>query len=164
MISSKHSHTFAHFCLSARYKNCLEIVSKTASVLQALLNVTKSDFFRFQAVLASKLAPTWVPKTDPKSTQNLRNRLQISTSLQEAPKIAPNLEKRPQICKNLQKWYQHGRIMGLKFYQNPCQKRLQGEISWKLENIKKRCNNRLQQYHLGCIMTTMHALAFFHIA
>ena len=67
----------------------------------------------------------------------MRNRLQISTSLQEAPKIAPNLEKRPQICKNLQKWYQHGRIMGLKFYQNPCQKRLQGKISWKLENIKK---------------------------
>ena len=88
-------------------------------------------FFRFQAVLASKLAPTWVPKTGPKSTQNLTNRLQISTSLQDAPKMAPNLEKHPKICKNLQKCYQHGRIMGPKFYQNPCQKRLQGEISWE---------------------------------
>ena len=88
-------------------------------------------FFRFQAVLASKLAPTWVPKTGPKPTQNLTNRLQISTSLQDAPKMAPKLEKHPKICKNLQKWYQHGRIMGPKFYQNPCQKRLQGELSWR---------------------------------
>ena len=94
-------------------------------------------FFRFQAVLASKLAPTWVPKTGPKPTQNLTNRLQISTSLQDAPKMAPNLEKHPKICKNLQKWCQHGRIMGPKFYQNPCQKRLQGKISWELENIQK---------------------------
>ena len=87
--------------------------------------------FRFQAVLASKLAPTWVPKTGPKPTQNLTNRLQISTSLQDAPKMAPKLEKHPKICKNLQKWCQHGRIMGPKFYQNPCQKRLQGELSWR---------------------------------
>ena len=93
--------------------------------------VQKTTFFRFQAVLASKLAPTWVPKTGPKPTQNLTNRLQISTSLQDAPKMAPNLEKHPKICKNLQKCYQHGRIMGPKFYQNPCQKRLQGEISWE---------------------------------
>ena len=75
-------------------------------------------FFRFQAVLASKLAPTWVPKTGPKSTQNLANRLQICTSLQDAPKMAPNLEKHPKICKNLQKLYQHGRIMEPKFCQN----------------------------------------------
>ena len=94
-------------------------------------------FFRFQAVLASKLAPTWVPKTGPKPTQNLTNRLQISTSLQDAPKMAPKLEKHPKIGKNLQKWYQHGRIMGSKFYQNSCQKRLQGKISWELENIQK---------------------------
>ena len=89
-------------------------------------------FFRFQAVLASKLAPTWVPKTGPKPTQNLTNRLQISTSLQDAPKMAPKLEKHPIICQNLQKWYQHGRIMGPRFSQNPCLKRLQGEIFWEL--------------------------------
>ena len=77
--------------------------------------VQKISFFRFQAVLASKLAPTWVPKTGPKSTQNLANRLQICTSLQDAPKMAPNLEKHPKICKNLQKWYQHGRNMEPKF-------------------------------------------------
>ena len=33
--------------------------------------VQKTTFFRFQAVLASKMAPTWVPKTGPKPTQNL---------------------------------------------------------------------------------------------
>ena len=54
---------------------------------------------QFQAVLASKMAPTWAPKTRPKSTQNLTNRLQISTSLQDAPKTAPKLEKHPKICK-----------------------------------------------------------------
>ena len=97
--------------------------------------VQKTTFFRFQAVLASKLAPTWVPKTGPKPTQNLTNRLQISTSLQDAPKMAPNLEKHPKICKNLQKCYQHGRIMGPKFYQNPCQKRLQGELSWESKAV-----------------------------
>ena len=95
--------------------------------------VQKSTFFQFQAVLASKLAPTWVPKTGPKSTQNLTNRLQIFTSLQDAPKKAPKLEKHQKICKTLQKWYQHGRIMGPKFFQNPWEKRLraaaQGEMS-----------------------------------
>ena len=38
------------------------------------------------------MAPTWVPKTGSKSTQNLPNRLQISTSLQDAPKMAPKLK------------------------------------------------------------------------
>ena len=74
--------------------------------------VQKTTFFRFQAVLASKLAPTWVPKTGPKPTQNLRNRLQISTSSQDAPKMAPNLEKHPKICKKPSKtvstWPPHG--------------------------------------------------------
>merc|ERR1712078_215666 len=79
------------------------------------------QFFALGTEKPPKLAPTWVPKTGPKSTQNLTNRLQISTSLQDAPKMAPNLEKHPKICKNLQKCYQHGRIMGPKFYQNPCQ-------------------------------------------
>ena len=108
--------------------------------------------FRFQAVLASKLAPTWVPKTGPKSTQNLTNRLQICTSLQDAPKMAPNLEKHPKICKHLQKWYQHGRIMGPKFYQNPYQKRLQGKISWELQNIQKCAAIGYNNTTLGCIM------------
>ena len=79
--------------------------------------VQKSTFFQFQAVLASKLAPTWVPKTGPKSTQNLANRLQICSSLQDAPKMSRNLEKHPEICQNLQKWYQHGRNMEPKFCQ-----------------------------------------------
>ena len=85
--------------------------------------------------MASELAPTWVPKTGPKPTQNFINRLQISTSLPGAPRMAPKLEKHPIICQNLQKWYQHGRIMGPRFSQNPCLKRLQGEIFWELWSI-----------------------------
>ena len=74
--------------------------------------VQKTTFFRFQAVLASKLAPTWVPKTGPKPTQNLTNRLQIFTKPtrrsqngSEPRKTSKNMQKFP---KMLPTWPHHG--------------------------------------------------------
>ena len=139
MISSKHSHTFAHFWLSARYKNRLEIVSKTASLLEALKNGAKNDIFlisgRFGFRTGSNIGPQNWPKTDLNRGKIVWQSLQ---SLQDAPKMAPNLENHPKICKNLQKWCQHGRIMGPKFYQNPCQKRLSRE---RFHGRLQICNN-----------------------
>ena len=69
-------------------------------------------FFRFQPVLASKLAPTWLPKTVPKSSQNLTNRQQISTKPtrrsqngSEARKTSKNMQKS---SKKLPTWPHHG--------------------------------------------------------
>ena len=48
--------------------------------------VQKMTFFRFQAVLASELAPTWVPKNESKSSQNLEK---SSGNLYKAYKTFP---------------------------------------------------------------------------
>ena len=123
-------------------------------------------FFRFQAVLAFKLAPTWVPKTGPKPTQNLRNRLQISTSSQDAPKMASNLEKHPKICKKISKTVSTWPPHGAQVLPKSIQKASPGQdfLGALATSIRLSCRN-----HIGCNLqirskTTMHAFAFFHIA
>ena len=74
--------------------------------------VQKTTFCRFQAVLASELAPTWVPKTGPKSTQNSTN---SSTNLYEPTRRSWNGSEPRKTSKNVQKsskmlptWPHHG--------------------------------------------------------
>ena len=112
MISSKHSHTFAHFWLSARYKNRLEIVSKTASLLQALKNGTKNDIFPISGRLGfqtgSNMGPQNWPKTDPKpdkSSTNLYKPTRRSQNGSEPRKTSKNMQKSP---KMLPTWPHHG--------------------------------------------------------
>ena len=67
---SKHSHTFAHFCLSKRQENHPKIVSETAFLLDALKNGTKIDVFpifnRLGLQTGSKMAAQNSPKIDQK--------------------------------------------------------------------------------------------------
>ena len=63
---SKHSHTFAHFWLSARYKNRPEIVSKTASLLQALKSGTKNEIFPISGRLGFQTGSNMGPQNWPK--------------------------------------------------------------------------------------------------
>ena len=60
----------------------------------------KTTFFRFQAVLASELAPTWVPKTGPKSTQNLEK---SSGNLYKPTRRSQNGSEPRKMSKNMQK-------------------------------------------------------------
>ena len=67
---SKHSHTFAHFCLSKRQENHPKIVSETAFLLDALKNYTNIDFCpifnRLGLQAGSKMAAQNPPKIDQK--------------------------------------------------------------------------------------------------
>ena len=112
VISSKHSITFAHFWLSARYKNRLEIVSKTASLLQALKNGTKNDIFPISGRLGfqtgSNMGPQNWPKTDPKpdkSSTNLYKPTRRSQNGSEPRKTSKNMQKSPRM---VPRWPHHG--------------------------------------------------------
>ena len=115
MISSKHFHTFAHFWLSARYKNRLEIVSKTASLLQALKNGTKNDIFPISGRLGfqtgSNMGPQNWPKIDPKldkSSTNLYKPTRCSENGSEPRKTSKNMQKS---SKMVPRWPHHGALI-----------------------------------------------------
>ena len=112
MISSKHSHTFADFWLSARYKNRPKIVSKTASLLQALKNGTKNDIFPISGRLGfqtgSNMGPQNWPKIDPKlgkSCTNLYKPTRRSQNGSEPRKTSKNMQKSPKMVPT---WPHHG--------------------------------------------------------
>ena len=158
-LKSDFEQTLPHFCSFLAFR---ALQKSSRNRLKNSIPVTSSKKW-YKKRHFSDFRPSWLPNWlqhgSPKLAQNRpktwKNRLQISTSLLDAPKMASNLEKHPKICTNLQKCYQHGRTMRPKFYYNPCPKRLQAQISWELENLPNMCNNRLPQYQLGCIMRSM---------
>ena len=81
-----------------RYKNRLEIVSKTASLLEALKHDTKNDIFPISARLGfqtgSNMAPQNCPKIEPKPDKS-------STNLYKAYKTFP---KWLRSSKNIQRY------------------------------------------------------------
>ena len=118
-LKSDFEQTLPHFCsflaFRALQKSSRNRLKNSIPVTSSKKTYKKRLFSNFR----SSWLPNWLQQGSPKLAQNRpktwKNRLEISTSLQDAPQIAPNLEKCVKICKNLQKWYQHGRIMSLKF-------------------------------------------------
>ena len=122
VISSKHSHTFAHFWLSARYKNRLEIVSKTASLLEALKNGTKNDIFPISGRLGfqtgSNMGPQNWPKTDPKLDKSSTNLYKPTRRSQNGPKPRKTSKNLQQSAKMVRTWPHHDTQILPKFMPN----------------------------------------------
>ena len=103
MISSKHSHTFAQFWLAARHKNRPEIVSKTASLLQALQNGPKNIIFSISGRLGfrtgSNMGPQNWPKINPKPGKIVWKSLQAYETI---PKCRESFPGRSQMYNNVE--------------------------------------------------------------
>ena len=112
MISSKHSHTFAHFCSSARYKNRLEIGSKKASLSQALQNGTKNAIFpisgRFGFRNGSNMGPQNWLKIDPKLAKSSTNLYKSTRRSQNGSEPRKTFNNMPKSSKMAPAWPHHG--------------------------------------------------------
>ena len=112
MISSKHSHTFAHFWFSARYQNRPKIVSKTASLLQALQNGGTNDIFPISGRLGfqtgSNMGPQNWPKIDPKLDKSFTNLYKPTRRSQNGPKPRKTYKNMQKSAKMVPTWPHHG--------------------------------------------------------
>ena len=118
-LKSDFEQTLPHFCSFLAFR---ALQKSSRNRLQNSISVTscKKEYKkRHFSVFRPSWLPNWLQHGSPKLAQNRpktwKNRLEIFTSLQDAPHMAPNLEKHSKICKNLQKRFQHGRIMGSTF-------------------------------------------------
>ena len=102
--------------------------------------------------MASKLASTWVPKTGPKSTQNLEkssgNLYNPTRRSRNGSEPRQTFKNKPKSSKRVPTWPHHGPHILTK----SMPKASPGRDFLGTRQYSNMCNNRLPQQQLGCIM------------